>query len=105
MSDERMDVEAQVEALNEALALQLRSVLHYVLTAGSIVGLEFQSHADKMRQFALAEIEDSVRRVEKIPAIGGNPDVDVPPPSWTADPVEALDALIDDEGKTLEALQ
>src|SRR5918998_821559 len=73
MPDERMDVDAQVKALNEALALQLRSVLHYVLTAGSI--------------------------------IGGEPDVDVQPPSWTADPVGALDDLIDDEGKTLEALQ
>src|SRR5918997_4826540 len=103
--DERMDVEKQVEALNNALALQLRSVLHYVLTAGSIVGLEFQSHADKMRGFALAEIEDSIRLVEKITAIGGEPDVDVQPPSWTADPVKALDDLIEDEGKTLEALQ
>ena len=105
MPDERMDVEAQVEALNNALALQLRSVLHYVLTAGSIVGLEFQAHADKMRGFALAEIEDSIRLVEKITAIGGEPDAEVHPPSWTADPVEALDDLVEDEGKTLEALQ
>jgi bacterioferritin (cytochrome b1) len=103
--DERMDVDEQVAALNKALALQLRSVLHYVLTAGSIVGLEFQAHADKLRGFALAEIEDSMRLVEKITAIGGQPDIDIEPPSWTADPVEALDDLIDDEGKTLEALQ
>ena len=103
--DERMDVEEQVKALNEALALQLRSVLHYVLTAGSIVGLEFQAHAGKMRDFALSEIEDAVRLVEKITAIGGEPDVEVKPPSWTADPVKALDALIEDEGNTLEALQ
>jgi bacterioferritin (cytochrome b1) len=103
--DERMDVEEQVKALNKALALQLRSVLHYVLTAGSIVGLEFQAHADKMRGFAEAEIDDSIRLVEKITAIGGEPDVEVHPPSWTADPVEALDDLIEDEGKTLEALQ
>ena len=103
--DERMDVEEQVKALNKALALQLRSVLHYVLTAGSIMGLEFQAHSDKLSAFALAEVEDSVRLVEKITAIGGEPDVDVEPPDWTADPVEALDDLIQDEGKTLEALQ
>ena len=103
--DERMDVDEQVKALNEALALQLRSVLQYVLTAGSIVGLEFQAHADKLRGFAMAEMEDSIRLVEKITAIGGEPDVDVKPPSWTADPVEALEDLIDEEGKTLEALQ
>jgi bacterioferritin (cytochrome b1) len=100
-----MDVAKQVEALNEALALQLRSVLHYVLTAGSIVGLEFQAHADKMQGFALAELEDAIRLVEKITAVGGEPDVQVDPPRWTGDPVKALDDLIEDEGKTLEALQ
>jgi bacterioferritin (cytochrome b1) len=100
-----MDVDEQVQALNKALALQLRSVLHYVLTAGSIVGLEFQAHADKLRGFALAELEDAIRLVEKITAIGGEPDVEVEPPHWTGDPFEAVDGLVEEEGRTLEALQ
>ena len=105
MADERMDVEAQIKALNKALGLQLRSVLQYSLTAGSIVGLEFQPHADKLRGFALAELEDAIRLVEKITALGGDPVTKPKPAKWEGDPVKALDTLIESEGETLEALQ
>ena len=94
-----------IAALNEALALQLRSVLQYSLTAGSIVGLEFQAHADKLRGFALAEVEDAIRLVEKITALGGDPVTEPKPPKWEGDPVQALDTLIESEGETLESLQ
>ena len=103
--DERMDVDAQVACLNKALRLQQRSVLMYSLTAGSVIGLEYQAHADKMREHALAELEDATRLVEKIAALGGEPTIDVAPMGFTADPAEALDRLIDAEGETLEALQ
>ena len=59
MPEERMDVEKQLAALNKALRLQHRSVLQYSLTAGTVVGLEFQAHSDKLRAFALAELEDA----------------------------------------------
>jgi hypothetical protein len=48
MADEKMDVEKQIECLNDALSLQHRSVLQYSLVAGSVIGLEYQAHADKM---------------------------------------------------------
>jgi bacterioferritin (cytochrome b1) len=105
MPDERMDVDEQVECLNRALRLQLRSVLQYALVAGSVVGLEFQAHAEKMRQHAASELEDATRLVEKVTALGGEPTTDVAPLSFTGDPAAALDRLIDDEGETLEALQ
>jgi bacterioferritin (cytochrome b1) len=105
MPDEKMDVEAQIECLNRALRLQLRSVLQYSLVAGSVVGLEYQAHAEKMRAHALAELEDATRLVEKVTALGGDPTTDVAPLSFTGDPAEALDKLIDDEAETLEALQ
>jgi bacterioferritin (cytochrome b1) len=105
MPDERMDVDEQIECLNRALRLQLRSVLQYALVAGSVVGLEFQAHAEKMRQHAASELEDATRLVEKITALGGEPTTDVAPLRFTGDPAAALDSLIDDEGETLEALQ
>jgi bacterioferritin (cytochrome b1) len=105
MPDEKMDVEEQIECLNRALRLQLRSVLQYALVAGSVIGLEFQAHAEKMRQHAASELEDATRLVEKVTALGGEPTTDVAPLRFTGDPAAALDSLIDDEGETLEALQ
>ncbi len=103
--EERMDVEKQIECLNRALRLQQRSVLQYSLVAGSVIGLEYQAHADKMRKHALSELEDATRLVEKIAALGGEPTTEVAPMAFTADPAKALDALIDCEGETLEAMQ
>ena len=104
-SDERMDVQAQVECLNRALRLQRRSVLHYSLVAGSVIGLEYQAHADRMREHAAAELDDATRLVEKIAALGGEPTTDVAPIRFTMDLAGALDDLIECESETLEALQ
>src|SRR5688500_16035512 len=71
MAEEMMDVEKQIECLNKALRLQHRSVLHYSLVAGSVIGLEYQAHAAKMREHALSELEEATRLVEKITARGG----------------------------------
>jgi bacterioferritin (cytochrome b1) len=103
--DERMNVETQVDYLNRALRLQHRSVLHYSLVAGSVIGLEYQAHAEKMKTHAAFELEDATRLVEKITALGGEPTTEVPEIAFTADPAKAIDKLIDDEGETLEALQ
>jgi bacterioferritin (cytochrome b1) len=105
MADEKMDVEAQIECLNKALALQHRSVLQYALVAGSVIGLEYQAHADKMRKHALSELEDATRLIEKIAALGGEPTTEVAEINFIADPAKAIDRLIEDESETLEALQ
>jgi bacterioferritin len=105
MAEETMDVDEQIECLNKALRLQLRSVLHYSLVAGSVIGLEYQAHAEKMREHATSELEDATRLVEKITALGGEPTTEVAPISFTADPAAALEGLIECEGETLEALQ
>ena len=105
MAEETMDVDAQIECLNKALTLQHRSVLHYSLVAGSVIGLEYQAHAEKMRGHAASELEDATRLVEKIAALGGEPTTEVAPISFTADPAAALEQLIECEGETLEALQ
>jgi bacterioferritin (cytochrome b1) len=102
---ERMDVEEQIECLNRALRLQHRSVLQYSLVSGSVIGLEYQAHADKMKEHALAELEDATRLVEKITALGGAPTTDIAPVSFTPGAAEAVDQLIEAEGEVLEALQ
>jgi bacterioferritin (cytochrome b1) len=100
-----MDVEELIECLNRALRLQHRSVLQYSLVGGSVIGLEYQAHAEKMRQHALAELEDAMRLVEKIVALGGEPSTDIAPMEFIADPAKALDTLIECEADTLEAMQ
>jgi bacterioferritin len=104
-TEEKMDVEEQIECLNRALRLQLRSILQYSLVSGSVIGLAYQAHADKMKKHALSELEDATRLVEKITALGGEPTTEVAPISFIADPAEAIDQLIKEEGETLEALQ
>ena len=105
MAEETMDVEKQVECLNTALRLQHRSVLQYSLVAGSVIGLEYQAHADRMREHSLSELGDATRLVEKITALGGEPTTEVAPIAFTADPDEAIDKLIECEAEALEALQ
>jgi bacterioferritin (cytochrome b1) len=105
MADEKMDVEKQIECLNEALSLQHRSVLHYSIVAGSVIGLEYQAHAEKMRDHSLSELEDATRLVEKITALGGEPTTEVAPIAFVADPDGAIDSLIECESETLEKLQ
>ena len=105
MAEETMDVGKQIECLNTALRLQHRSVLHYSLVAGSVIGLEYQAHAQKMREHSLSELEDATRLVEKVTALGGEPTVEVAPLGFTRDPAEAIDRLIENESETLEALQ
>jgi len=105
MAEEKMDVEKQIECLNDALRLQHRSVLQYSLVAGSVIGLEYQAHADKMRAHALSELEDATRLVEKITALGGEPTTEVAPMEFVGDPDSAIDGLIDCESETLEVLQ
>jgi bacterioferritin (cytochrome b1) len=103
--DETMDVDEQIECLNRALRRQHRSVIQYSLVAGSVIGLQYQAHADKMKKHALAELEDATRLVEKITALGGEPTTEVAPLSFTANPSDALEGLIENEGEALEALQ
>jgi bacterioferritin (cytochrome b1) len=105
MAEETMDVEKQIECLNDALRLQHRSVLQYSLVAGSVIGLEYQAHADKMREHSLSELEDAMRLVEKITALGGEPTTEVAPMKFVADPDGAIDSLIECESETLETLQ
>jgi bacterioferritin (cytochrome b1) len=107
MSDkpEPMDVEAVLECLNKALALQQRCVLQYTAASGSMFGIEVQGVASQLWHFAREELDDLRRLVEKITALGGDPSTDVAPVSWSPDPRTALTELADHEEALLDALK
>lgn len=99
-----MDVESVLDALNEALGLEQRSLLQFTIGAGSMFGLENQAVSGKLWDFARSELEDTKLLVEKITALGGEPAVEVSPAPWHAEPQAAIDALIEAEDETIAAL-
>ncbi len=101
---EPMDVEEVLHRLNEVLALQNRSVLHFTHAAGSTFGLEFQGLTAEFRTFGERELEDTRLIVEKIAALGGDPTTEVRDLTWNGDPAEAIAALIEAEDRTLACL-
>ncbi len=106
MSDrDPMDEQAVVDALNEALALQHRSAIAYTVAAGSLTGFQFQPLALELGRFALEETSDARHLVEKIVTLGGEPTTDVADLGFHADPAHTIEALIEHETKTIEALQ
>ena len=104
-SDEKLDVQAAVARLNEALVLQQRSVLQYTLSSGSLFGFEFQAFADRFWEFARAELDDTRLLIEKIAALGGEPTTEVAELRWTGDASDAVDWIVSAEEETIEALQ
>ena len=99
-----MDIDKVLECLNEALELQLRSLLQFTQASGSMFGLEVQGVADKLWDFAQHELEDTRPVVEKITALGGDPTTKVGELKWHPHPTTALDRLIDTEDEVTEAL-
>jgi bacterioferritin (cytochrome b1) len=100
-----MDEQGVIRALNAALVLQSRSAIAYVVAAGSLTGFQFQPLALELGRFALEETNDARHLVEKIVTLGGEPTTEVADLPFHADPVDAIEALIDHETRTIEALQ
>jgi bacterioferritin (cytochrome b1) len=104
-SEERLDVEAAISRLNDALALQYRSVNQYMLSSGSLFGFEFQGLGDRLWDYAQAELEDTRKLVEKVVALGGEPTTEMAALDWTGEPDAAVDRLIETESEAVETLQ
>jgi bacterioferritin (cytochrome b1) len=104
-TEERLDVEAAISRLNDALELQYRSVNQYMLSSGSLFGFEFQALGDRLWEYAQAELEDARKLVEKVVALGGEPTTEVAALGWTGEPDAAVDHLIEAESEAVETLQ
>jgi len=100
-----LDVEGAVKQLNVALRGQYRSVLQYTLTAGSATGFEHQGVAERLKEFADADLLDARHLVEKIVTLGGTPTTDVGELRHHDDVRKAIDWLVETESETIEALQ
>jgi bacterioferritin (cytochrome b1) len=105
VAEETMNLGAVREKLAKALRLQYRSVLQYTLTAGSIVGIEYQAFGDSLWKFAEAELEDTRRLTEKLAALEGEPPVRAPDLRYDLEPRKALEWLIESETEAIESLQ
>jgi bacterioferritin (cytochrome b1) len=105
VAKEQMNHAAVKEKLAQALRLQYRSVLQYTLTAGSILGMEYQSFSDRLWLFAESEIRDARRLVEKLVALEGEPPVRTPELKQGGTAQEALAWLIESESEVIERLQ
>ena len=104
-SEEKLDVEEAIIRLNDALKLQYRSAHQYMLSSGSLFGFEFQALGDRLWEYALAELADGRKLVEKIVALGGEPTIEVAPLQWTGEPGRAVDWLVESESEAVETLQ
>lgn len=100
-----LDVDAAIERLNHALALQYRSALGYTVAAGSVTGFEHQGLADLLWRFAQAELEDARRIVEKVVTLGGEPAVEPAAVERHGAPQDMVGWLITAEREALEAFQ
>ncbi len=102
--DDRMNVHGARQHLNGALRLQYRSVLEMALVAGSLTGIEWQPLEPMVWSWAEAELDDLRRLVQKIVALGGEPNSEPAGFESIADPAGALRRLLDDECETIAAL-
>ena len=100
-----MEVDAAIEALNAALRLQHRSAIAYTRLAGTLVGFQFHGLAAQLGGFALEELDDARRLVEKIATLGGEPAREIAPIDCEGDAEALVRWLIDAETETIEALQ
>jgi bacterioferritin len=103
--EERLDTEAMVEALNRALRLQYRSVLSYLVAAGTITGFEHQALGERFWTNAADDLADARRLIEKIVSLGGSPALDPGEVTVEGDPERQVDHLVDIETETVDALQ
>ena len=102
---EPMDVPAVLEKLNAALALQYRSVLQYSIASGGLFGPHYLALADRLAEFAAAELADARLVVEKIAALGGEPTTEVAAPRWSSDSSQLAAWLSDDETEAIATLR
>jgi bacterioferritin (cytochrome b1) len=101
---EAMEVEKVHEALGAAIDKQAQTVLTMSLLAGSLRGIAATAIKQSLREFVLAELEDTYQLIEKLSALGGTPSMKVPDVSADPDTEAALRALLRHESEAVAAL-
>jgi hypothetical protein len=99
-----MDLEKVHETLGNAISLQAQSVLTMAVMAGTVRGVGGAAIKQSLREFVLAELEDSYRLIEKLSALGGCVVIDTPVIEVSPDAGSALRSLLKHEEATVSAL-
>lgn len=86
-----MDNTALVEALNEDLQTEFRSIVQYVQHIAIIKGAEFMSTIDELRQHVGQELQHALILAEQIEFLGGVPTTTVSTPPSESDSRRALE--------------
>ena len=73
-----MDREALVEALNEDLELEFKSIVQYVQHIASIKGAEYQSTLDELGVHVRQELDHALTLARQVDFLGGVPSTRVP---------------------------
>jgi bacterioferritin (cytochrome b1) len=102
--DDRMNVPAVRDELNQALRLQYRSALQYALAAGGGRGISSLSLGDQLWAYAEAEFADLRALISRIVALGGEPVTEPACFEFEPDTVKAFESLIESEQEALAAL-
>jgi bacterioferritin (cytochrome b1) len=101
---ERMDVPAVLDSLNEALRLQYRSTLQYLVVSGGGRGFHSIAIGEELWRYAQAELADTRLIINKIVALGGTPVVDTADVTYVPDITASVKHLIEIEEEALAAL-
>jgi bacterioferritin len=97
-----MDNEAFVQALNEDLRTEFRSIVQYVQHIAVIKGAEFMSTVDELRLHVAQELQHALVLAEQIEFLGGTPTTSVSEPQSESDSRKALEMDLELETAQLE---
>jgi bacterioferritin len=97
-----MDNEAFVQALNEDLRTEFRSIVQYVQHIAVIKGAEFMSTVEELRMHVAQELQHALVLAEQIEFLGGVPTTSVSEPQSESDSRKALEMDLELETAQLE---
>jgi bacterioferritin (cytochrome b1) len=101
---EPLDAVEVVRRLNDVLPLQYRSMLQFTIAAASLTGLQCQAAAEKLEEFAAAELADTHRLVMKVVALAGSPATQVAGLRHEENPRQMLTQIVESEEQAIEAI-
>jgi bacterioferritin len=90
--DVAMDKDGLIDALNEDLKTEFRSIVQYVQHIAIIKGAEFMSTVDELRLHVAQELNHALVLAEQIEFLGGVPTTEIPSPKSETDSRRALEA-------------
>lgn len=97
-----METAELIDALNEDLTLEFKSIVQYVQHIASLKGAEFQSTLDELVLHTTQELDHALTLARQIDFLGGVPATTIPPVEHLQDARAALQADLDLEETQLD---